>query len=322
MNLLNIPLFSDKKLPVINLHDDFLTNILYEKRNKNNDFDERAFFDNIRKSGVAAINGSYYYPKNYRYLANEDLSLIMKILNNLPPNVVFCKNFSDYLFSVKNNKTALFFSLEGIDYDTEIAKRYLPFLFSISLTWVRENSLASGVSEKGATNGLGLKRGAFDFIERCNDNFVAIDLSHINDLGFFEVSKIATKIYASHSNCRSLCNLERNLTDEQIKIIADKGGVVGLNGYTPFISKDNFYVNFVKHAQHLIKVGGCDCVSLGLDLCDNLLPKNSGEKFDLIENMSQVDKIFAAFSKGRFTQIQIEKIAYRNADRFFADLLR
>ncbi len=101
-----------------------------------------------------------------------------------------------------------------------------------------------------------------------------IDVSHLNDKGFWDVIKLTTKpIIASHSNCRSIVNIERNLTDEQIKAIARTEGVIGINALNKFASStpEKADVNdLVNNIDYIVNLVGIEYVGLGFDFCGHL----------------------------------------------------
>lgn len=94
-------------------------------------------------------------------------------------------------------------------------------------------------------------------------------MSHLNEAGFWDCMKLATKpIIASHSNCRALCDVPRNLTDDQLRAIRDVDGVVGLNSFKDFIDPrgpEQTVENLARHADHMINVMGIDHVGCGFD---------------------------------------------------------
>ncbi len=132
-----------------------------------------------------------------------------------------------------------------------------------SLTWNDDNGLASGVNGIGGLTDFG--RVAVRHLEDCN---IIIDVSHLNDCSFYDVYSATKKsIIASHSNCRSICGNKRNLTDNQIRCITVKGGLIGLNLYPMFVNgTDSFtFDELCLHIDHLIKLGAEDNISIGSD---------------------------------------------------------
>ncbi|WP_321972522.1 dipeptidase [Paratractidigestivibacter sp.] len=139
-----------------------------------------------------------------------------------------------------------------------------------SLSWNAGGPLASGhdTSEHMSATGAA----ALAELERCR---VAIDVSHLNDECFADVSARATRPFcASHSNSRAVCGHPRNLTDDQFRAIMAAGGVTGLNYCGGFItdgawgekSKDVTFEQVVSHLEHWLDLGGEDAIALGGDL--------------------------------------------------------
>lgn len=134
-----------------------------------------------------------------------------------------------------------------------------------TLVWNHEN-------EFGYPNHMagGLKRLGFQAVEALEECGILVDVSHLNDDGFFDLASSATKPFiASHSNCRAITNHSRNLSDKMIHILADHGGVVGLNFCPSFLSEDwstSHIADMVRHTLHLRNMGGRQVLALGTDL--------------------------------------------------------
>ncbi|HWQ58881.1 MAG TPA: dipeptidase [Clostridia bacterium] len=136
----------------------------------------------------------------------------------------------------------------------------------ITLTWNYENSLAfpnAVAPEKG------LKPFGFAALERMNELGVVPDVSHLSDAGFWDVAKHTKKPFvASHSNARALCPVMRNLTDEMLRALAEKGGVAGLNFASDFLvanTHQSYIKDIVRHARHIAHVAGVETLALGSD---------------------------------------------------------
>lgn len=98
------------------------------------------------------------------------------------------------------------------------------------------------------------------------------DVSHLSDAGFYDVLALTRKPFvASHSNARSVCAHSRNLTDDMIRRLAERGGCMGLNFYTRFLAdsagkeKPDYLAAALEHAKHIVKVGGIEVLGLGSD---------------------------------------------------------
>ena len=146
---------------------------------------------------------------------------------------------------------------------------------------------------------------------------IIIDVSHLSDKGFWDVYNNTTKPFiASHSNARSVCNHVRNLTDDMIKALSSRGGVIGLNFCTNFINSDTdvtYVSDIVKHALHIISVGGVDCLAIGTDF-DGI-----GRTTE-IDNAAEMNKLLQAFKDAGLSDIDIDKIFNKNFLRVFKEV--
>ncbi len=143
-------------------------------------------------------------------------------------------------------------------------------LRSLGLVWSRPTIFAEGVGPQNTGKGLtGLGR---ELVQQCNEMGILVDVSHLNEPGFWDVIESSSKPFvASHSNARAICDHERNLTDRQIKALAEKGGLMGINYATGFLvkgaqgSSDVPLSALVDHIDHIVNLVGIDYVALGSD---------------------------------------------------------
>ncbi|HSR03715.1 MAG TPA: dipeptidase [Proteiniclasticum sp.] len=195
----------------------------------------------------------------------------------------------------------------------------------ITLTWNYENKIGYpavpfGKSADSAYKGL--KEHGLAFLSEMERLGVIVDVSHLSDEGFYDVARYAKKPFlASHSDSRILCPHPRNLTDEMLKLLADRGGLVGMNYYYNFLDKDlkrllerGTAETVVDHIVHIRKVAGIDVSALRSDF-DGI-----EETLDL-KDASKMHLLISALEKRGFTTSEMEKIFSLNALRFFRDLL-
>lgn len=131
----------------------------------------------------------------------------------------------------------------------------------IAPTWNFKNQLACGVLEKEDT---GLTEFGKKAIRRMNELGILVDVSHLSEKSFWDVTKISTKpICASHSNSKSVKNNPRNLTDQQFVKIRDMNGCVGINFYPPFLGDDIKCV--IDHIDRFLSLGGENNIGFGSD---------------------------------------------------------
>lgn len=138
---------------------------------------------------------------------------------------------------------------------------------AVTLTWNGRNALADGVGEGDKAGGL--SEFGREVISEMNHLGMLVDVSHIAYQGFWDVIEVSKQpIIASHSNAKQLCQHHRNLTDKQIKAIADRGGVIGVNFCPSFVTdnpEDATIERVVDHIDYLVNIGGVEAVGLGSD---------------------------------------------------------
>jgi membrane dipeptidase len=190
----------------------------------------------------------------------------------------------------------------------------------LTLTWNNRNAIADGVRWQRSKGGL--TEFGVSVVEECNKLGILVDVSHITDAGFWgaiEASK--DPIIASHSNCRALGSSMRNLTDDMIKAIAEKGGVQGVN-YVPgfLMNLDMQKVNsgdkeelkkvekadaemVVNHIDHIVEVtGSTDSIGLGSDF-DGVSMVAKG-----LEDVSRLPNLTKSLVARGYSDQEIEKI--------------
>jgi membrane dipeptidase len=145
--------------------------------------------------------------------------------------------------------------------------------------------------------GPGLTEAGRRLVRACNELRVAIDVSHLNERGFWDVAELTNApLVATHSNAYALCPSTRNLTDPQLDAIAASGGMVGLNFAVNFLREDAArnadtpLEVMVRHVDYLVERVGIDCVGFGSDFDGVLISKEIGDVSGLPRLMSALDK--------------------------------
>ncbi|MBP1889650.1 membrane dipeptidase [Clostridium moniliforme] len=180
----------------------------------------------------------------------------------------------------------------------------------ITLTWNYENSLGYP-NYNFKYKDKGLKEKGIEMVKEMEKVGIIPDASHLSDGGFYDLVKICKKPFiATHSNSREIMNHPRNLTDDMIKLLSNKGGVMGLNFCSSFVGENEVtsISDLVKHAKHIRNIGGIDVLALGSDF-DGI--ENEVE----IKDTSEMNKLYYALNKEGFSEEDIEKIFYKNIIR-------
>lgn len=195
----------------------------------------------------------------------------------------------------------------------------------ITLTWNYENCIGSPNSLDPQVMERGLKPFGIQVVERMNELGMIIDVSHLSDGGFWDCIRCSrTPIVASHSNARSLCSHPRNLTDEMLRALGNKGGVAGVNFYSAFLrEKDGTgesvragLEDIVRHMRRMMDQAGEDAVALGTDF-DGFETEALPEK---IRGVQDMDLLWEAMKRSGITSRQIDKIAYGNVSRIMKEV--
>lgn len=187
----------------------------------------------------------------------------------------------------------------------------------ITLLWNHENCLGYPHSKDEGEHKRGLKDFGIEVVKRMNELGIIIDVSHLSEGGFYDVAKYSKRPFvASHSCARALCSHSRNLTDDQLKCLAEAGGVVGVNYNAGFLRDGASYssiADILAHIEHMIQVIGSDFVALGSDF--------DGIDCELeIDGYSQYGKLVKALSETYSDEV-VEKICYKNALRIMKECL-
>lgn len=135
----------------------------------------------------------------------------------------------------------------------------------IQLTYNTKNRVGDGAQER---TDCGLSHFGIDFVKRCNESNVIIDCSHTGYRTTMEaIERSEHEVVFSHANAKAVKNSSRNITDEQIKAVAETGGLVGAAGFPSFVSDSDRPTldQFIAHIDHVVEVAGIDHVGLGID---------------------------------------------------------
>lgn len=218
---------------------------------------------------AAFVSPTFYHGKAL-HNALEMVDLFWQWMEQFPEELAFAGNGKDILDIQKNGRLACLLAVEGGEaLEGKLANLRILHRLGVrlvTLTWNHRNDLAAGQGE--GPNGGGLSRFGADVVTEMNRLGMLVDVSHLNDQGFWDTLHLSkAPIIASHSNARALCDHPRNLTDEQIRALANQGGVIGVNFCTHFLAKDRQATihDVLGQIEYLAKVGGVECVGLGSD---------------------------------------------------------
>lgn len=238
--------------------------------------------------------------------------------------VALAKNYQDIIVNQQQGKISALLTIEdgrsvagNLD---KLKKYYKKGIRLITLTWNYENCFGYPNSTNPAQMARGLKDFGIEAVQYMNQLGMLIDVSHLSDGGFYDVAQYSSKPFiASHSNARSLANHPRNLTDQMIIKIAEKGGVIGLNFAPYFLNKDSAnskssIERMIAHLNYLKNIGGENVLALGTDF--------DGIHGNLeIASSKQMPLLFKALARSGWNTDLIEKFAFKNSMRVIKEVL-
>jgi membrane dipeptidase len=207
---------------------------------------------------------------------------------------------------------------EAIDSDLRVLDvLYQAGLRSLGPVWSRPTIFGHGVPfdfPRSPDVGPGLTRAGKRLVRRCNELGILVDLSHLNEQGFWDVARITTApLVATHSCAFSLSPSPRNLTDVQIDAVGDSGGVIGVNFHVGFLRQDGdgtgrpftSLTEIVRHVRHIADRIGVEHVALGSDFDGAKMPNDLGD-------VTGLPKLMNALAEAGFTEDELAQIAYLN----------
>lgn len=249
----------------------------------------------------------------------QQISLLFRIVRNSNGAVRVCRNAAEVRESVDAGALATVLHIEGaepIDRDFKMLEVfYAAGLRSLGPVWSRSNIFGHGVPFRFPSSpdtGPGLSEEGKALVKACNELGIVIDLSHLNEKGFWEVASLSdAPLVASHSNAHAICPHSRNLTDRQLAAIRETGGLVGVNFATCFLRVDGRMLadtpleEVVRHADHLIEHLGVDGVAFGSDFDGAVIPEAMGSAAGL-------PKLLEAFRAAGYDEDILRKLCFEN----------
>lgn len=234
--------------------------------------------------------------------------------------IALARNYQEICLNQQSGKVSAFLTIEegGVLQGRleNLRNFYRLGVRLLTLTWNYPNEIGYPNCET-KYRGQGLTEFGQQVVKEMNRLGMIIDVSHLSDQGFYDVANLSNKPFvASHSNARAVQDHGRNMTDDMIRIVAQKGGVMGINFLGDFLggSPDSKIADMVTHIKYIYQVGGLDVIALGTDF--------DGIQGNLeIANIGEIHKLTDELSRNGFTATAIEKIAYQNTLRVIKDCL-
>ncbi len=246
-------------------------------------------------------------------------SLLLRIERESEGRVRVCRDAGDIERCLAGDALAAVLHIEGaeaIDANFELLDvLYAAGLRSLGPVWSRPNAFGHGVPFRCPSSpdtGPGLTDLGKALIGACNRLRILIDLSHLNERGFWDTAEISkAPLVATHSNAHAISPHSRNLTDRQLRAIGESGGLAGVNFAVSFLRPDGRHDRdtpvdlIIQHIEHMLEHAGEDSVGFGSDFDGAMIPAELG-------NAAGLQSLVQAMRQRGFSKPLIEKLCFRN----------
>jgi len=301
---------------IVDAHEDIAFHINYFERDFiNPEIPCMITLPGLNQAGIRLVfNTIFVHPKHRRDQTVEKAKAQVQVYDDIfdknGNNVARILNNHDLDQLMSNKKIGFLTLMEGADPIEEIND--LKFYFDKGLrilgpAWNNKNKYASGHETDSALSDEGNK-----LIQEMNNLGITLDLSHLNEKCFWDAIKITNLIpIATHSNARALTNHPRNLYDDQLLAISERGGVTGIVFYNTFLKTGKntpTLEDIFKHTDYIINLCGEDHVGIGTDL-------DGGKIEEFPEEMRQISclpVVAQYFLEKGYTEERVKKIMGRN----------
>ena len=216
----------------------------------------------------------------------EQIAILLRMQRARPDAIRLCRTVAEIASARAAGAIAAILHIEGVEGIAEnldtLHVFYAAGLRSLGPVWSRPNIFGHGVPfnfPASPDTGPGLTEAGIRLVQECDALGVLLDLSHLNEAGFWDVARVSAKpLVATHSNAHAVTASTRNLTDKQLAAIKASGGLVGLNFGCAFLRPDGIknpatgIEDMLRHLDHLLARLGEDGVALGSDFDGTLIP--------------------------------------------------
>ena len=328
---------------IIDMHFD-LPMDLYEKRERR-DVLGTEFLPEFQAGSISVVGAAIYIED--RYLPQNGLRVALDQIARLyaetaaSERFAICKSYREIQAARETGKIAFLITMEGVEpLGTDLNQLRVFYelgVRSIGLTHARTNAAGhGGVFAASGSSTEGLTAFGREVVQECETLGVIIDLAHINPAGFEEILSITTKPpIVSHTNVRRYYDIERNISDKQIKMIGERRGVIGANSILVSPRQEESTLDhYIDHIEYIANLTGIDSVGIGFDFFEfiyqqwpesrqkELAAKLTTPHFIAdLTNHSHARNLVRKFIERGFSDEQIEKILRGNWIRIFREWL-
>lgn len=330
---------------IVDAHLDLLYDLYNSHRDGKKDIIKNHYLDDFRNGGVNVIIAAIFIdtkdlPEAAVKHALGQIAAFYEELETVAEHLSLCRSYDEIQEAVAHGKVAIILSFEGVEPlgdNVELLQVFYQLgLRGLGICWSRKNLAADGALYTEFEQGqkAGLSNLGYRLVREAERLGMFIDVSHLNDEGFEDIKKITSRPFiASHSNCRSLRDTERNLSDDQIREIGLRGGVIGVNACNALVadSLEKATVSALAgHIRHIANIAGIEHVGLGFDFIERIMPPDAimevgGTKItahEVVKGYSGVKELTSALFEQGFSEREIRLIYGENFMRLFRKVLK
>ncbi len=329
-----------KEFPAADAHLDLAGELLFRVQNKEINPLRVHYLDHLRQGGFNLVVSSVYLNENQLPEAGlrtalDQISVLMEAIDQ-NEEFLLIRTAEDMDRAIREDRIGILLYMEGLDC---IGKdlHLLRILWELgvrgaSLTWSRRNMLANGCCKAGERIQIpgGLSKDGFAAVEEMERLGMFLDISHLNDDGFEDVLRITKRpLIATHSNCQKIYFNYRNLNDRQMRRLARRGGVMGLNGCVYIagcMQGEDPLLMLCRHVEYAVSLIGAEHVGYGFDFCDSYTraePRVRHEEphDDCLVDHSHVPELTAALLQRGMKKEDVKKVIGGNLVEYFRKVL-
>lgn len=320
---------------VADAHFDLLPLVLEKRLEGRTKVIETDYLPSLREGNVDLVISSIFIsnkflPEMALRHALDQISALYSELEESPGFFTLCRNTTEIMAAKERGELAILMSFEGVEplgSDLSLLRVFHALgVRGVGITWSRRNYAADGCFFKPVDEGG--KGGLTDFgvrlVREAARLGMYLDVSHLNDEGLADVFSFHKgPVIASHSNCRTLAGTMRNLTDEQIRLLASRGGLMGMNVCSIFVGDaEHATMNeaeLANHVDHIKKLVGTQAVGFGFDFCDEMRDFSGPGPFvnyDCIKGHANASLLTEQLLLRGYAEEEIENILGGNILRF------
>jgi len=316
---------------VVDLHNDVLTKLTHSRYDFARGHAPATFYNplrldldlpRIKRGGIDALGclmfaGFRFDPGRRRFWRQLDCA--RRLVRENPDAIALARNAAEIRGARAAGRLALFLGVEGSyaiddDVETGVARLADAGVCFLGPLWERD-SRAGTSCRTAAAHDAGLTDHGRVLVRACNEAGIRLDVAHASPKTFWDLLEHSqTPPFSSHSGAAGVYPHPRNLDDDQIRAVAERGGVVGVIFVAPYLAGGTFCTleRIADHIEHVARIGGEDCVALGSDF-DGFLPLPRG-----LRDAGDLPRLTEVLWRRGWRAPALGKLLGENALRYFA----